>query len=112
MRCFSILGLALLAAASTAFAEIDHGLLNLVPVGTKVLAGFQIEQGKTSALGQYLLQRAGSEEPQFQKLLDATGFDPRRDLQEVLVATQGPQAVQNHNVVVLARGTFDVAHIK
>lgn len=112
MRCLSFLAVVLLTGTPSIFAEIDHGLLNLVPVGTKVLAGFQIEQGKTSALGQYLLQRAGSEEPQFQKLLDATGFDPRRDLQEVLVATQGPQAAQNHNVVVLARGTFDVAHIK
>ena len=61
MRCFSVLGLALLAAASTAFAEIDHGLLNLVPQGTQVLAGFQVDEGKASALGQYLLQRAGSD---------------------------------------------------
>jgi hypothetical protein len=112
MRCFSVLGLALLAAASTAFAEIDHGLLNLVPQGTQVLAGFQIEQGKASALGQYLLQRAGAEEPQFQKFMDATGFDPRRDLQEVLVATPGPATAGKHSVVVLARGSFDIAHMK
>ena len=90
MRCFSFLVLGLLTATSTVFAEIDHGLLNLVPPGTQVLAGFQIEQGKTSALGQYLLLRAGTQGPQFQKLMDATGFDPRRDLQEVLVATPGP----------------------
>jgi hypothetical protein len=112
MRCFSILGLALLAAASTAFAEIDHGLLNLVPQGTQVLAGFQVDKGKTSALGQYLLQRAGSEEPQFQKFMDATGFDPRRDLQEVLVATPGPATAGKHSIIVLARGTFDVTHMK
>lgn len=112
MRCFSVLELALLAAASTAFAEIDHGLLNLVPQGTQVLAGFQIDQGKASALGQYLLQRAGAEEPQFQKFMDATGFDPRRDLQEVLVATPGPATAGKHSVIVLARGTFDIAHLK
>ena len=111
MRCFSVLGLALLAAASTALAAVDHGLLNLAPPGTQVLAGFQIDQGKASALGQYVLQRAGSEEPQFQKFMDATGFDPRRDLQEVLVATPGP-ASGKHTVVVLARGTFDLTHIK
>jgi hypothetical protein len=112
MRCFSFLMLALLTATSAAFAEIDHGLLNLVPQGTQVLAGFQIDQGKTSALGQYLLLRADSQEPRFQKLIDATGFDPRRDLQEVLVATPGPANTGRQNVVVLARGTFDIAHMK
>jgi hypothetical protein len=112
MRFLPFLAAVLLAGTSTALAEIDHGLLNLAPQGTKVLAGFQIEQGKTSPLGQYLLQRAASQESEFQKLLDATGFDPRRDLQEVLVASPGPQAEQNHSAVVLARGAFDVEHIK
>jgi hypothetical protein len=112
MRCFSFLVLGLLTATSTVFAEIDHGLLNLVPPGTQMLAGFQIDQGKTSALGQYLLARAGTQGPQFQKLMDATGFDPRRDLQEVLVATPGPASSGRQNVVVLARGTFDIAHMK
>ncbi len=112
MRCFSFLVLALLTASSTVFAEIDHGLLNLVPQGTQALAGFQINQGKASALGQYLLQRASSRDPQFQKFIDATGFDPRRDLQEVLVATPGPATAGKRNVVVLARGTFDIAHMK
>jgi len=111
MRCFSFLIAALLTATSAAFAGIDRGLLNLVPSGTQALAGFQIDQGKTSALGQYLLLRAGTQGPQFQKLMDATGFDPRRDLQEVLVATPGPSS-GSHNLVVLARGTFDIAHMK
>lgn len=112
MRCFPLLTAALLAATSTAFAEIDRGLLNLVPAGTQVLAGFQVDAGKTSALGQYLLQRASSEETQFQKLMDTTGFDPRRDLQEVLVASLGPSGAGRQKAVVLARGTFDIARIK
>jgi hypothetical protein len=95
-------------------AQVDHGLLNLVPAKTRMLAGIRIEQGKVSPLGQYLLQRAAVHEPQFQKLMDETGFDPRRDLQEILIATSGEQTEteRHRSPVVLARGYFDPEHVR
>jgi hypothetical protein len=113
MRCSTFLLFALATAGSGLFAaDFDQGLLNLVPQGVQVLAGFQVDQGKASALGQYVLLRAEHDSPQFQKLIDATGFDPRRDLQHVLIAGWGGVADGAHRGVVLARGTFDRARIK
>lgn len=103
----------LLLGASSLFAGVDQGLLDLVPAGTKVVAGVQLDKGRASPLGQYLLSQMRSDEPGMQKLIDQTGFDPRRDLEEVLIAATGPQRPPNHpSVTILARGLFDPAHIK
>jgi hypothetical protein len=101
-------------AGLTAFAQVDQGLLNLVPSGTRVLAGIRVDQGKVSPFGQYLLQRAAQQDDHFQKLLDETGFDPRRDLQQVLFASTGehPQPGVHPHGIILARGVFDPQHIE
>jgi hypothetical protein len=115
MRCSTFLLITLATAGSAlSAADFDQGLLNLVPQGAQVLAGFQVDQGKASALGQYVLLRAERESPQFQNLIDATDFDPRRDLQQVLIAGWGGagDGARAHRGVVLARGTFDRARIK
>ncbi|HXE10756.1 MAG TPA: hypothetical protein VN633_01465 [Bryobacteraceae bacterium] len=103
-----------LGAGLTAFAQVDQGLLNLVPSGTRVVAGIRVDQGKVSPFGQFLLQRAAQQDNHFQKLLDETGFDPRRDLQQVLFASTGehPQPGMHQHVIVLARGVFDPQRIK
>jgi hypothetical protein len=49
------------------------------------------------------------EEDGFQKFIAETGFDPRRDLSEILVVTNG-KTDQNH-ILVLGKGVFNPAKI-
>lgn len=112
-KVFLTAAASLLLAASSMFAGVDQGLLDLVPSGAKVVAGVQLDKSRVSPLGQYLLTQMRSDEPGMQKLIDETGFDPRRDLQELLIATTGPQRQGRHSsVTIIARGVFDPAHIK
>ncbi|MGA8598860.1 MAG: hypothetical protein WB676_29425 [Bryobacteraceae bacterium] len=112
MRCSAVVLAATLGAGLQAFAQVDQGLLNLVPAGTRILAGIQVTQGKVSPFGQYLLQQAQKQDPQFQKLLDDTGFDPRSDLQEVLFAANGGSAGTHSRPLIIARGSFDPQRVK
>ena len=57
-----------------------------------------------------MLARMEAKEQSLHQLDAATGFDPRRDLREVLVASTSPP-VKHQPGLVLARGTFDAARI-
>ena len=93
-----LLGASLLQAA-------DPQLLNMVPADAKVLAGLNIDQARNSPLGQFLLS-AMPPNQELQQFAATSGFDPRRDLHEILVAATGTDASAAH--LILARGTFDV----
>ncbi|HLH16106.1 MAG TPA: hypothetical protein VKX45_02750 [Bryobacteraceae bacterium] len=84
----------------------DSQLLNLVMPDATVLAGVNVDQAKTSSFGQYVLQQM--QNPELQKLIAATGFDPTRDVSEVLVAAG---AAGSKTGLALARGTFNPAQI-
>ena len=63
---------------------------------------------RNSEFGQYLLSKAQNEDAHFQEMIDATGFDPRRDLQSVLFASGGDSATgKPATFAILARGNFD-----
>jgi hypothetical protein len=99
----------LLTAFSGALSAADSQLLNLVMPDAKVIAGVNVEQAKGTQFGQYILTQIQTHDSDMQKLIDLTGFDPRRDVREVLVASDGtPQAKAG---LALARGNFDVARI-
>jgi len=97
-------GLAAILPAKAA----DLQLLNLVMPDAKVVAGVNVEQAKGTQFGQYLLSLAQNHDPSMQELIDMTGFDPTRDVREVLVASVG---TARSSGLVLSRGTFDVARI-
>jgi hypothetical protein len=104
--------LALAAASLTlirpAAAAVDQGLLALVPESTVLLTGIDAESTRSSEFGQYFLNRIDTEDPNFQKFTSETGFDPRRDLQTVLIAGFGPHQTQDRTkFAILARGMFD-----
>lgn len=91
-----------------ASAAIDQGLLALVPESTVLLTGIDADTTRSSEFGQYLLRRIDTEDPNFQKFMDDTGFDPRRDLQTFLFAGFGPRQSQGRSkFAILGRGTFD-----
>jgi hypothetical protein len=96
-----------LAAASLAPAA-DQQLMGLLMPDAKVVAGLNVEQARNSPFGQFLLSRIQSDDQGLQKLTTLTGFDPRRDLREVLMASVGQPG---HKGLVVARGTFDAAKI-
>ncbi len=78
----------------------DPGLMNLLMPDTKVIAGINVGQAKTSPFGQFLLSQA----PADTNLTAKTGFNPRTDLNEVLMGSAGLPARQG---LILARGTFN-----
>ncbi|MEO8661197.1 MAG: hypothetical protein ABI693_22195, partial [Bryobacteraceae bacterium] len=55
------------------------------------------------------LTRIQSEDKDLQQFIDMTGFDPRRDLTEVIIASVGQPNAKNG--LVLARGNFAVSKI-
>ena len=104
-----VLAGAFLLGSSSLFA-VDQGLLDLVPAGTRVISGVQAEKIKGSPLGQYLMAHMQQENENLQHFIQSTGFDPRRDVQELLFVSNGdPQQPQ---MAVIARGYFDPARIK
>jgi hypothetical protein len=96
-----------LTVLTSALPAADPTLLNLVGPDAKVLAGVNVEQAKGTLFGQYLLNQMESGNKDMQQLIALTGFDPTRDVREVLVASSGAPETG----LALARGNFDAAKI-
>ncbi len=121
---------ALLAFGSLTVFAADPQLLNMAPPDATTYAGINVEQAKTSPFVQFLLTQM-PESNSLNKFITETGFDPRRDLSEVLIAStmpatpaatgtadtgtlQAAPATTNMHVmpgVVLAKGTFNIPQI-
>ena len=80
--------LAVLLNLPAAFGGVDPSLLNLVMPEATTIAGVQVDQARSSSVGQYLLSKFHPDSG-FDKLVETTGFDPRRDLQEVVMGSIG-----------------------
>ncbi len=101
----------MLAATGMALAA-DPALLQMVPPTARLVAGMQVDQGKQSAFGRYVLARLGASENKAKELMADTGFDPRRDVSELLFASEGPvTGGATNGGLILARGAFDPARI-
>lgn len=100
-----------LLTLATAIAGLaaDPALLGMLPAGSPFLAGIHADQIKSSRFGQFLLDQMKSEEANLNKFIDATGFDPRRDLTELIVASS--DTTGKGKSIVLARGRFDTSRI-
>jgi hypothetical protein len=75
----------------------------------RVIAGMNVTNARNSAFGQFMLRQVPAGEHSLQDLISVTGFDPRQDLSEILVASAAQQG--SKTALVLARGNFDVAKI-
>jgi len=87
----------------------DPELVSLAMPDTQVMMGVNGEQVMLSPFGQFLLAQSAQVPDELQKLIETSGFDPRRDLREILVASNGQPGF--HSQIVLARGTFDIPKI-
>ena len=95
---------ALLVGVSVSSAA-DPALLNLVPADAKVAMGANLSQFLASPLAKFALSQIQASDPRLQQFIQATGFDPMRDLQEALIASPGVQ--KESRGVALLKGTFD-----
>lgn len=105
-RLASTAALAGLFAITLPARAADPQLLNLVMPDAAVLAGVNVDQAKTTPFGQFVLNQVQTSD--IQKLAAATGFDPTRDVHEVLAAA-GPTGSKTG--LALARGTFNTTQI-
>ena len=98
-----------LLLSAAAFAAVDSALLNLVPPDATIISGIQVDQSRTSKFGQYVLSQMSPNDPGMMKFITDTGFDPRRDLNELVVASVGiPPASQ---MIVVGKGIFNPTKI-
>jgi hypothetical protein len=101
----------------TAFAGVltasaaDSQLLSMVMPDAKVLAGVNVDSAKGSPFGLYMLTQMQSNNTELNQLIALTGFDPTRDVHEVLAATSATPGGKTPTGLVLARGNFDIAMI-
>src|SRR5436190_11248687 len=94
---------------SGTISAADRQLLGLMMPDAKVLAGMNVTQVRNSPYGQYLLLQGPFNQPHFQQFVQATGFDPLRDLTGLVAATPGMPGDKSGLAAV--RGTFQIAQI-
>jgi hypothetical protein len=87
----------------------DQELINLLMPDAKVVAGVNVIQAKASPFGQYVLQQMQSQDRHMRDLALQTGFDPTRDVHELLVASSGVPGKETG--LALARGNFNIAGV-
>ncbi|MBM3796664.1 MAG: hypothetical protein FJW31_22000 [Acidobacteria bacterium] len=109
---------AVFLSAATLFGAADASMVDLIMPDAKILIGVDFERARNSPFGQFALrQLPGGDEAGLDKLADLTGFDPRRDLHELLIATSdavvrsGKSADPTQNAVVVLRGAFNPAKL-
>lgn len=107
-RILTVATLFVAFAGVMAAKAADSQLLSLVMPDAKVLAGVNVDQAKASPLGLFVLGQMQGNHPELQQLIALTGFDPSRDVHELLAATAG---TGSHDGLMLARGNFDPAKI-
>jgi hypothetical protein len=102
--------LLLLGCATGAFASVDNALVALIPSNSKLVAGIDLVQCRSSQFGQFLLSKSQADDQHLNEFMTQTGFDPRRDLESVLV-TSTADGEKTSAFAILARGSFDRAKI-
>lgn len=103
-----------LAILSFPALAADPALLNLVMPDAKVVMGIDVVRAKTSPFGQMLLAEMDSKGNTLSELTSATGFDPRRDLSEVVFASNEASTPRGRHAsgLIVARGNFDANRIR
>jgi len=107
--CKTVFSLSL--AAATATAGVTPALLNLVMPDATVVSGMNVDQSVASPFGQYILAQMQFNDSGFVQFMTATGFDPRKDLHEIVAATPASASVTVHSALILGRGVFQPAMI-
>lgn len=116
-RILTTAALAALFCGALPAAAADPQILNLVMPDAEVVAGINVQQATATPFGQYVLSLIAPQDQQIQALATLIGFDPRRDVRELLVAsagaavTAGATGAAARAGLAFARGSFDPAKI-
>jgi len=97
----------LLSVFAAALPAADPQLMKLVMADVKVMSDINVMQARLSPFGQFVLSQM--ESSRFQQLVTETGFDPRQDLIELLLVSNGAPGAANS--LVLASGVFNPTKI-
>jgi hypothetical protein len=73
------------------------------------MAGVNVTNAETTPFGQFLLTKLTSNDPGLQTFITQTGFDPTKDVTELLAASSGTPA--SHSGLLLAKGSFNVTQL-
>jgi hypothetical protein len=92
---------------------LDRALLALLPPQAASLMGVDVESLKRTPLYQHFEEesRRSGGRNHFDEFAIRTGFDPRRDVQELLVAGWTGPGENDSEFVALARGQYNVAEL-
>ncbi len=110
-RILTTAALAALFCGALPAAAADPQILNLVMPDAEVVAGINVQQATATPFGQYVLSLIAPQDQQIQALATLIGFDPRRDVRELLVASAGATGAAARVGLAFARGSFDPAKI-
>ena len=105
LRCFAV---SFLCAIATAASAADPQLLKLLMPDAKVVSGIDADRVKVTPFGQFILSQLPVDSG-LDELVAATGFDPRRDIHDILMASPGD--AQKKSGLLVVRGSFDSARI-
>jgi len=97
-------------AAFSAMAA-DTALLNMIMADARFVAGIDIDRAKASPLGKKFIEELDKKDSDIGKMVAATGFDPRRDLREVVMASNDLNSNKGPGLILM-RGAFDASKIK
>jgi hypothetical protein len=100
----------LLALPLGAFAA-DPSLLQLVMPDAQVVAGLQVDSAKSSLFGQYVLSHLSVNDTKLEQFTSETGFDPRHDVSEIVVASNWKSNTPDNRWIVAAHGAFNISKI-
>jgi hypothetical protein len=103
--------LAFFLPLATASAGVTPALLNLVMPDATVVSGINVDQSISSPFGQYILSQMQFNDNGFLQFMTSTGFDPRKDLHEIVAATPASSSTGPHTALIVGRGTFAPAMI-
>src|SRR5580693_5444597 len=88
-----VLTVSLLGAFAGTLSAADPQLMKLVMPDVKLMTDVNVAQAKLSPFGQFLLSQM--ESAHLQEFTTLTGFDPRQDLLELLVVSNGAPGAAN-----------------
>ena len=98
--------------APSAMTAADPGLLKLVMPDAKVVAGLEVDRTRDSAFGQFVLSHMQLDDEGFKKFVADTGFDPRRDVREIVMASNWESNSPQSRWLIMAKGVFDTQKIQ
>jgi hypothetical protein len=109
--------MALAAVSYTCAAwALDPALARFAHSDAAVITGINVGEVRDSPFGRFLLDRISAADSRFERVFRLTGFDPRRDLHEILIVADSLDSGETLPVtsmpgtgVVAVKGNFDVA---